>query len=264
MLSEALLAKLQLTSNATLRVAVSGITGSEMASTVHIDQLDAGELHLKNVELAVLSGPVLSGLDGILGMDGLGDLRLSADLVRNRLKISRSHGRYSDPPYSVVPVEFLSERLLMTEVLIGRTRVKAVIDTGTMHTLGNPAMLAALVDKGQEKNRRDDLANHAEVIDVTQVSQFGLIARVSSVRLGSATIRNLEVTFGDFPIFKSWQLQNEPALLIGMDMLGTLDKVSIDYRRKEVGLLPHGHGGTSVVTEVFFLRYLVASSATPG
>jgi len=250
-LSEAVLTKLQLTANADLRVSVSGITGSEMASSVHIDHLDAGELHLRDITLAVLAGPVLSGLDGILGMDGLAGLRLSADLLRNRMTISHSHGRYSDPRYSVVAVEFLSERLLLTEAQIGRVRVKAVIDTGSMHTLGNQAMLAALINKGQEKDRSDELAKHAEVIDVTQVSQFGLIGRVSSIHLGAATVRNLDVTFGDFPIFKSWQLQDTPALLIGMDVLGTMEKVSIDYRRKEIGLLPRDSAQPSVVTKYF-------------
>jgi predicted aspartyl protease len=250
-LSDVLLAKLQLTANPDVRVSVSGITGSEMASSVHIDHLDAGELHLSDITLAVLAGPVLSGLDGILGMDGLAGLRLSADLLRNRMTISHSHGRYSDPRYSVVAVEFLSERLLLTEAQVGRVRVKAVIDTGSMHTLGNKAMLAALINKHQEKDRSGELAQHAEVIDVTEVSQFGLIGRVSSIQLGGATVRDLDVTFGDFPIFKSWQLQDQPALLIGMDVLGTLDKVSIDYRRKEVGLLPHGRGDMSVVKKYF-------------
>ena len=250
-LSEALLAKLQLTANPDLRVSVSGITGSEMASSVHIDRLDAGELHLSDVTLAVLAGPVLNGLDGILGMNGLGGLRLSADLLHNRMTISHSHGRYSDPRYSVVAVEFVSERLLMTEAQIGRLHVKAVIDTGSMHTLGNQALLAALISTGQRKDRADQLPQHAEVIDVTQVSQLGLIGRVSSIQLGAATVRDLDVTFGDFAIFKSWQLQDEPALLIGMDVLGTLEKVSIDYHRKEVGLLPHDRGGKGVVRKYF-------------
>lgn len=250
-LSDALLVKLQLTANPELRLSVAGITGSEMASSVHIDRLDAGELHLRDITMAVLAGPVLNSLDGILGMNGLEGLRLSADLVHNRMTISHSHGRYSDPRYSVVAVEFLSERLLMTQAQIGRLRAKAVIDTGSMHTLGNRALLAALISKGQEKERGDELSQYAEVIDVTQVSQFGLIGRVSSIQLGAATVRDLDVTFGDFPIFKNWQLHDEPALLIGMDVLGTLDKVSIDYHRKEVGLLPHDRGGTKVVRKYF-------------
>jgi hypothetical protein len=35
-------------------------------------------------------------------------------------------------------------------------------------------------------------------------------------------------------IFKQWQLSKEPAILIGMDALGVLDTLVIDYRRHEL------------------------------
>jgi hypothetical protein len=44
------------------------------------------------------------------------------------------------------------------------------------------------------------------------------------------------VTFGDFHVFKVWSLLDEPALVIGMDVLGTLSEFSIDYPRREFQL----------------------------
>ena len=44
------------------------------------------------------------------------------------------------------------------------------------------------------------------------------------------------VTFADMYIFKQWQLTKEPAILIGMDALGVLDTLVIDYRRHELQL----------------------------
>jgi hypothetical protein len=35
-------------------------------------------------------------------------------------------------------------------------------------------------------------------------------------------------------IFDYWKLNNEPTLLIGMDALGLLDTLIIDYRRHEL------------------------------
>ena len=35
-------------------------------------------------------------------------------------------------------------------------------------------------------------------------------------------------------IFEHWKLTREPALLIGMDALGLLDTLIIDYRRAEL------------------------------
>jgi hypothetical protein len=57
------------------------------------------------------------------------------------------------------------------------------------------------------------------------------------VRLGDASIDNLIITFGDFGVFKVWGLDKEPAILIGMDVLGTLSDFRVDYRRREVQLL---------------------------
>ncbi len=50
------------------------------------------------------------------------------------------------------------------------------------------------------------------------------------------TLTNLEVIFADFHVFKLWGLDQEPALLIGMDMLGVLERLVIDYRRNEVSM----------------------------
>ena len=57
-----------------------------------------------------------------------------------------------------------------------------------------------------------------------------------SIGLGAVQIRDPGVTFGDLYIFKQWRLTNEPAILIGMDSLGLLDVLVIDYRRHELQL----------------------------
>jgi hypothetical protein len=44
----------------------------------------------------------------------------------------------------------------------------------------------------------------------------------------------VRVTFTDTAIFDHWQLTNEPALLLGMDVLGLLDVLVIDYKTKEL------------------------------
>ena len=54
--------------------------------------------------------------------------------------------------------------------------------------------------------------------------------------LGTIQARNLHITFGDMPIFEYWHLTRKPALLIGMDVIGSLDTVIIDYKRRELYL----------------------------
>ena len=67
-------------------------------------------------------------------------------------------------------------------------------------------------------------------LDVTQGESIG----VPPIALGTLEVRNLRITFGEMPIFAYWKLTREPALLIGMDMIGTLETFTIDYKRREL------------------------------
>ena len=42
------------------------------------------------------------------------------------------------------------------------------------------------------------------------------------------------MTFADFEIFKYWHMTDEPAVLVGMNVIGLLDTMIIDYKRREV------------------------------
>jgi len=49
-------------------------------------------------------------------------------------------------------------------------------------------------------------------------------------------VRNAEIRFSDLLIFEHWRLASRPALLIGMDVLGQLDTLVIDYALGELQL----------------------------
>ena len=59
---------------------------------------------------------------------------------------------------------------------------------------------------------------------------------IKEAHIGDMTLSNMEVIFADFHVFRLWGLDKEPALLIGMDMLGVLERLVIDYRRNEVSM----------------------------
>jgi hypothetical protein len=52
----------------------------------------------------------------------------------------------------------------------------------------------------------------------------------------------MEVTTADMYIFQHWKMTSEPAVLIGMDVLGLLDTLIIDYRRKELQIRTRNGG----------------------
>jgi predicted aspartyl protease len=222
------------TSDAT--IAVQGVNGRSMAPTVLVRRLDAGELRFDNVSLPVLTGTVLERLDGILGMDGLAGKKVTADFVRDRITIVESRGYRAPFNRIVVHGELIAGKLMMIEGHVGRVPVKAIIDTGGMRTLGNTALQRALA----ARHGHGELGFTTSVVDANDRLRLGELALSPTITLGDANISNTDITYGDFDIFRVWGLEDEPALLIGMDVLGTLAEMSIDYRRRELQLLTRG------------------------
>jgi predicted aspartyl protease len=220
--------------DADAQVSVVGVTGSAAVGTVLIDRLTSGALEMTGLRFPVLSGPVLEGLDGILGMDGLNDRRLTADFVLDRLVISVSRNRRAAYGRSVIPVEFLVDRLLLVVGRVGQIKTRIVIDTGGTHTLGNLALYDALI----HGNAIRGWEFATSVTDVVDSSQAGTARSVPPLRLGQSVVNNVNVTFGDFRVFHAWKLETVPALLLGMDVIGTLAELTIDYHRQQLEVMP--------------------------
>ena len=117
--------------------------------------------------------------------------------------------------------------LLAAKARVGRIKVIAVMDTGGQITLGNRALQEAL---------RSEARTQTEVLGTTEAVIMGDTARVPDIRFGEVSIRRVQVTFGDFHIFDIWNLNDEPALIIGMDVLGAMGAFMIDFRLAEIYL----------------------------
>jgi hypothetical protein len=100
-------------------------------------------------------------------------------------------------------------------------------------TIGNEAMRQTLV-------RRRAQGTKTEVSDVTTTIQEGETFASPAIEVGAITIQGARITYGDMHIFEHWHLTHEPALLIGMDVLGLLDVFVVDYRRHELQLRTRG------------------------
>jgi hypothetical protein len=44
------------------------------------------------------------------------------------------------------------------------------------------------------------------------------------------------VVYGDFHIFKVWDLHDKPALVIAMDVLGAVSSLGIDFKNQDIYL----------------------------
>ena len=69
---------------------------------------------------------------------------------------------------------------------------------------------------------------------VTGVTIDLQLARIRELRLGSVTLRDVPIAFADVPPFQVFGLSDEPALLLGTDLLETFRRVSLDFRARKV------------------------------
>jgi predicted aspartyl protease len=231
-LSLELARKLGLGSGDDTKVRVSGVTGSETVPSVIVQRLQAGDLVLRGSRLPVISPAVLANADGILGVEGLANMRIEVDFLHDRIRIVRSKRNYvmGGGSWYKVPVKLGFGRLMVARARIGRVPVRAVIDTGAEATLGNLALREALGVDLQSLTPN----TVSEVIGATSETKSGNSFPAPLIRLGDTEIRDVNVTFADLSVFRLWGLQQEPALVLGMDILGTPRSIVFDYGLREI------------------------------
>lgn len=228
-MSAATAQKLGLEADESSRVSVHGITGSAVLPAVDVARFRAGELLFENQRLPVLPSAVFGGVDGILGIDVLQSARVDVDFDSGTVTIRRSTGARARAGYLVVPAKLKHGGLLLVEGKVGKVPVKAILDTGAERSLGNEALRQALALRSRDP---------AEGVTTTVIGATPQLAEGTSfvapaIAIGAARLTNLTVTFSDLHVFRIWSLLDEPALLIGMDLLGTMQHFVVDYRRRE-------------------------------
>jgi predicted aspartyl protease len=228
-LTRRLVDALGLTVNEENSVRINGVTGSFLVPTAAIDRFETGDLRQEGLRLPVMNA-VMGGAQGVLGMQGFDDMRISVDFVKDEIRIARSRGQRPAPGFVRVPVKIRFDRLLLASGRVGRIRVHAVIDTGAERTLGNMALRREL----QTRRQADKPPVSTGVIGLSEVMQRGELVYTRKLTLGDISITDLNVIYGDIDVFRLWNLQDEPAMLIGMDVLGTVDTLIVDYRLEEL------------------------------
>lgn len=213
---------------------IAGVTGTAIVPSVSIESLRAGALVIGHSQVPVVWSPVMTGADGILGAAGLSQDSLLVDFRHNTVVIRPADAAAIPPGYARVQAKRLASGLLSVPGEVGGVPVDAIIDTGSPQTLGNLALFRALYSKPGAVDR-------ADVYGVTKQVRRGTVQIAPTVDLGAIRIGNAVLVFGDFPIFEVWGLTEHPAIILGMDVLGTVDAFSIDFRHAEIGVAPQAY-----------------------
>ena len=220
------------------QVLLRGVTGARVVPTIAVDTLIVGDLELRSKRLPILID-ALGGAEGVLGNSGMQDKRIVIDFRHDMITIIRSHADRAPPGFITIPIRMERGLLLVADVRVGSMQAKAIIDTGGQVTLANTAFRDALM---KHIAPEDVLAD--EITGATLDVQRG--DRVSTPPMfigGQLRIRKMHITVGDLDIFQHWKMTREPALLIGMDVLGLFDTLIIDYKRRELQIRMRPGGG---------------------
>jgi predicted aspartyl protease len=209
-------------------VILRGVTGSITAPTVKAESLEVGDLYIAPTTLPIVAD-AFGGAEGLLGTEGLSDKRIYIDFRHDFINISRSKELPAEPGFITVPTLRRTDRLLLVNATVGGVRATAIIDTGAQATVANGALRTAL-----ERQLRSQTPTLDEITGATGDTQTGEGRMVSRILIGRVQIQSAHITFGDMQIFRQWRLLEEPALLVGMDILGLVDTLVIDYKRHEL------------------------------
>jgi hypothetical protein len=153
------------------------------------------------------------------------------DLQRGCVEVRPSQGAPRLGGWATIRGQLRFGHLIVMPGRIRNVAINVIIDTGSDSTLANPALQAALrahlqYDPARLSAARAYTAGLPVILD-------GAIA-TPSMRLGSLVIAHVYAYVGDFHVFELWGLEDEPTLLLGMDVLRQLRAVAIDYGRSVV------------------------------
>lgn len=227
-LSRTVASILRLPLNRTPPVLLRGVTGIATVPTVRIRKLSIGDLLVAGAVLPILPDS-LGGADGILGTVGLENKRIQIDFRHDRITISFSHGTYPTRGFEILRFRPDGATPLIVDARVGGVRTKAIIDTGGQLTIANDALRNALM-----RHRFSWRGKADQIMGATRAVQSGELIATPAIDFGSIQIRDPYITYSNLMIFRHWHLQDRPAILIGMDALGMLDQLVIDYRMHEV------------------------------
>lgn len=208
-------------------VTVNGMTGSSIVPRVLVDELGLGPVTVPDMELPVLLERDMGG-DGMLGIDALAEERLMLDFEKRTITVEDANKpaqRWDGE--IVVTARRRRGQLILTQAKANGRTISAVVDTGTEITIGNPKLREAIIRRG---GKLEQIA----VTGVTGVTVNLDLARVGEIRLGSVILRNVPIAFADVPPFAVFGLTEEPALLLGTDLMETFRRVSLDFKARKV------------------------------
>lgn len=215
------------------RVMLKGIVRSLTTQTVAVRELSLGSTRRAHLQLPVLPRAML-GADGYLGLDTIDGTRVTFDFKQRALEIGEGHSHASSfllrPNETRVRAFGSGGHLRAIDCAVDGVRASAFIDSGAEVSVGNSALLAALLEHHATQVEDGSLV----LTGVTGGQVLGRVTTIDHLQLQELEFSNCPLVIADLQVFDLWQLSERPALLIGMNYLRRFARVAIDYGLKEI------------------------------
>jgi predicted aspartyl protease len=215
-----------------VEVKVQGTAGQQASSFVNAQDLKCALFAGRMASLVVLPNTSITNAPGILGMNFFQGGRLEFDFAQNAARVGPSGA--TPAGFAPLRAKILNNAFVFVDVTVDGIKAPALIDTGARRTLGNLALAHAL---GFAKD--DPRFAPAEPVAGASVDRMpARQAALETIVLGPTRFARPTIAFADAPVFKAQGRDKTPALILGIDLLSTLDALAIDYPRAEVQVRP--------------------------
>ena len=217
-------------------VTVHGITSAQLTPTARVSRLHFGRRRFNDLVLPVFERSLLAA-DGLLGLDVLSRFRLSMNLERRTVSMTASGpALFARGTASVIPTRLpggaqtradSSGQLILTNAIANGIPVQAFVDSGAQYSIGNTALLRAI--GGQVRPRPIPLYG------VTGQTIDAFAGRLDTLRVARHDLGETPLLFADLHAFNTLGLGDQPALLLGADVLYRFSRVDLDYASRRMG-----------------------------
>jgi Aspartyl protease len=212
---------------------MEGVVREVAADTVFLDELWFGSIKCRHPVVPILPRSMILA-DGYLGLDTLDGHRVTFNFKNHSLEVSAPRSGLAAywlrPNETRIRTFGSSGHLRAVDCSVDGVTATAFIDTGAEVSAVNSTLLAALA-------QRKPTVYESHIIPLTDITGgeiSGRITVVDKIQLQEVQFTDCPVVIADFRIFDVWGLRQQPALLIGMNVLRQFSKVSIDYGLKEL------------------------------
>lgn len=207
--------------------ALNGVAGVQVTPTVRAT-MKLGRRAEREAILSVLPADAI-GAQGMLGLDQLDGGRLTLDFAHGALTLDEGPALPGDGEEYEMRASRKDGQLFLVDTEIASIRVAAFVDSGAEDTIGNMALRALAYSRYPGTPWRA-----TPIVSVTGQTIDAQYADLPTLRIGEVSLPTWPVAFADLHTFRMWNLINQPAILIGVDVLSRFPAVCLDFRHDAV------------------------------